>query len=252
MSFEISSPRSLPPHELLDPYRHPEITAYVEVARECIALLAAEREPSTADLQACFDYARTVQPTTTMCTEDEVKMEAWLAAVEEAQSRPRGPRTLDMNLHPEFFHAIAGGSKRFEGRVALPGAPKDYPNIRPGDQVVFTLQPELAYLNELAARYRLHPGARMYADIEAIVAGPTVHSVYSQTEQEGTDFQPMIAGQGLLATLRRIAQYYRIYPNQVPSGIFLGLRLNVSGMAHPDPDGEGFLYIGRQRSSASG
>ena len=88
----------------------------------------------------------------------------------------------------------------------------------------------------------------MIVKAHSIWAAPTIYGLYQQTGDEGVDFQPMVAGDKLINTLDRIAQYYRIYQHHISRGVFLGIEFRIHDLVFPDigggPDDVSWIHVG--------
>lgn len=151
------------------------------------------------------------------------KIQAWDEAVDAALAVERLPRTVHMELDPEYFQAMLCGRKTIEGRAYDPGSNKNYPDIRAGDLATYTLsQRNPAFAAQLGAM-GLQSGLVMVRPVAQVHFAPTVASMYETVGEIGEHFQPMLSG--IHNALARIAVYHGFpnYSERIGEHGFLGI-----------------------------
>lgn len=195
------------------PYEDAMIT-YLEIIRQ-------QGHFNRATLLSCQDLALTRHP---YFHDDREKEELWEKSRDEALVINRPPRTIQCKLHPIFFHLISSSEKTIEGRAHKPSSSKNYPDIRGGDILHFTLDPEAPDFIKNCRRFKLNATDQMRAQVVDLHFAPTVHGVFSQLNSTGHPFQPQINTMPVVQEILQAAEYYKIYPGGFPHG-FIGIEL---------------------------
>ncbi|MEA3357262.1 MAG: hypothetical protein U9Q67_02410, partial [Patescibacteria group bacterium] len=130
------------------------------------------------------------------------------------------PRTIEMQLYPVYFALIQGGRKSVEGRAFNPDSTKDYPNVRRGDQIKFTVSREIDTWEEDCNRLGIVPDSVMIGTIRRVRFGPLVQAVFHNHKiSAGELFQPILRhiADPVSTSIIRAARYYEIpgYPELI-------------------------------------
>lgn len=186
---------------------------------------------------SCTDLARTLSQDRWDAGPRMEKSQAWAERRQAALRTDRPPRTIDMELDPVYFDAILRGRKTFEGRAYKPDSDKDYPDIRHGDTIVFTMSDRQPWFELEAQGYGLSMRDVMVCPVQDVHFAPTVHGVYQMSPDfNGDAFQPMV-GVGESGSehiqLQRAAVYYSFpgYPELIRDHGFLGIELAGAQLA---------------------
>jgi hypothetical protein len=155
------------------------------------------------------------------------KINAWGKARREALVKARPQRVIEMQLYPEYFSAIFAKRKVFEGRAYDPDSPKDYPDMREGDRIVFKVCREIPEWESRCQNLGINPDIPMVAEVGRIKFAPLVHWMYQLPGVEGESFQPMISGASELINLQRAAVYYSFpgYAERIMDHGFVGIEV---------------------------
>lgn len=178
-------------------------------------------------LLSCRDLAGLVDPEVLVCHQKLHRN--WQMAVTRVVNISRPPRTITMQLEPEYFRGILDGIKTYEGRAWDPGSPKNYADLRSGDLITFTVNRERPNWLNQCSWWRINPGQKMTVSIEGIYFQPSVHAMYQFAPEVdvGAEFQPYKNGASELLQLQRAATYYGFpgYPEKISQYGFLGIKL---------------------------
>ena len=207
-----------------DEYLNRVIT-YLELAKECGLW-------NTGAVLSCQDLAGLVSPE--IQSRNQSKIDAWRQVAAGYFAVPRPQRVLAMQLDPEYFIAILMGKKQYEGRAYDPRSPKRYADLRPTDEVIFTVNKDQPNEDE-CRKWGVDPNWCMRAQIEEINFAPSVHYMFQYLPgiDVGAEFQPFKTGMAELVQLGRAATYYSFpeYPKKIQTHGFLGIKLNCQGLA---------------------
>ncbi len=199
---------------------------YLEWAKQC-GLASQEVAHS------CIDLAETLTPIYPLVEMRQAKTAAWESKRRAALNVERAPRVIEMELDPVYFEAILTGWKTFGGRAFKPDSDKDYPDIRTGDLVRFTLSTRHEeFARELAAR-NLQPDDVMWCTVKDMYFAPTVHGMYQMPQFDGDAFQPMIDAPSEAIQIQRAAVYHTFpgYHELIAEHGFLGIHLQNPHLA---------------------
>ena len=155
------------------------------------------------------------------------KTAVWRKIRDEALVKSRPPRMIEMQLYPEYFAAIYRKAKSFEGRAYDPASPKDYPDIRKGDSIVFSVSREVVDWDVRCRTLGLDPQVPMVVEVGRVEFAPLVHWMYQLPGVEGENFQPTISGVSELINLQRAAVYYTFpgYAQKITDHGFVGIEV---------------------------
>ena len=177
-------------------------------------------------LLSCFDLADALDPYY-RALDWRVKTDFWFQETGKYKDIAREPRSITMQLYPQYFAAILDGRKKYEGRAFDPFSDKIYADIRQGDRIIFNINKEVNGWFKECVTLNLEPGMLMECLVGRVLFAPTVHGVYQFNVNLGEEFQPVVTGTSEILQLQRAAIYYSFpdYARKIRDYGFLGIEL---------------------------
>lgn len=178
-------------------------------------------------VDSCTDLALTLCRDPDIVAMNEKKIARWEERRKRALSIVRPPRTVAMELDPVFFEGIMTGAKTFEGRAYKPESDKNYPDLREGDFLRFSLSQRRPEFGGQLEEFGLRASMVMIAKVADVYFAPRVHWMYQFNDCSGEDFQPMIDGPLEILNIQRAAVYYKFpgYKDLIEKNGFIGIRV---------------------------